>query len=299
MRIKLKNGVQKRIILDVKNKQKLTWKELSKILNINEIYLKSELFNEKRTISEEIYNKLCKLLNKNFDKYILDKLNDNWGRALGGKNSTKKEILLLKNKSEELAEFIGIMMGDGNIWENDKGYYYVDIAGNLKKDKEYLINYVNPLFKRLFGKEMNIKINEKNNCIHLYLGDKNIVFTLKSFGLKSGDKKKNNIRIPKWIFKNNEYLKCCIRGLIDTDGYVCPITGRDYNYIWFSSGIENVRKDFGRAMNRLGFKISKWNMRENKVSDIYLGNKEDIKKYIETISFKNQRNLDKLNAPIV
>ena len=52
-------------------------------------------------------------------------------------------------------------------------------------------------------------------------------------------------------------------------------------------------------MKKLGFKISNWNMQENKASDIYIGNKEDIKKYLETISFKNKRNLDKLNAPIV
>ena len=299
MRIRLKKGIQKKIILKVKNKRDLTWRELSVILNVNEKYLKWELFNEKRTLSEEIYNKLCNLLKKNFNKYILNKLNNNWGRSLGGRNSIKEEKIVLEEKSKELAEFIGIMIGDGNIWENDKGYYYINISGNLEKDKDYLINYVNPLFKKLFKREMNIKINQKNKSIYLYIGDKNIVFTLKNFGLKSGNKKKNNIKIPRWIFEDKEYLRCCIRGLIDTDGCVCPITGRDYNYIWFSSGIENIRTDFNKAMKKLGFKTSKWSIKEGRTPDIYIGSKKEIKRYIETISFKNRRNLDKLNAPLV
>ena len=298
MRIKLKKGVQKIIILKVKNKLNVTWKDFGKILDISELYLKWDLLKEKRLISEELYKKLCKILNENFDNEIIKKLDDNWGRALGGKNSAKKEKLILNRKSEELAEFIGIILGDGNIWEK-RGYYYICIAGDSKKDRDYLINYVNPLFKKLFNKKMNIKKNEKNNTMYLCVGDKSIVFTLKKFGLVSGNKKINNVKIPDWIFESKSYLKACIRGLIDTDGSVCPITGRNYPYIWFSSNIENIRKTFSLAMEKLKFKTSKWNIRENRTPDIYIGNKKDIKKYIETISFKNQRHLSKLNAPIV
>ena len=202
--------------------------------------------------------------------------------------------LTLNKKSKELAEFIGIMLGDGNIWEKEGGYYYISVAGDSEKDKDYLENYVNPLFKKLFGKKMNIKVSKKSKSMHLYIGDKNIVFTLKHFGLKSGNKKKNNVSIPLWIFRDKEYLKACLRGLIDTDGSVCPITGRNYPYIWFSSNILNIRKSFGVGMKKLGFKTSKWKSKKDKPSDIYIGNKGDIKKYIETISFKNRRHLDKL-----
>jgi len=92
-----------------------------------------------------------------------------------------------------------------------------------------------------------------------------------------------------------------MRGLIDTDGSVCPITGRDYPYIWFSSDIKNLRKTFDKAMKILGIKTSKWNVRENRTPEVYIGSKEMIKKYMETISFKNGRHLSKIRqyAPVV
>src|SRR3989344_6545226 len=160
MGIKLKEGYQKRLILSAKNN--LTWIELSGALKINQSYLSNELKNEERLLSKELYKRLCKIANLNFDCYIKEKLNDNWGRAKGGLNSTKKEELLIKEESEELAELIGIILGDGNIWVR-KPYYYLTIVGDSKKDRDYLLNYVKPLFEMLFNKKMNVKKHRTSN----------------------------------------------------------------------------------------------------------------------------------------
>ena len=85
MRIKLDKGKQRELILEAKGNK--TWKEISKILRINEQYLYRELMNEKRLMSDRIYNQLCNLVNKDFDRFILEKLDDNWGRSKGGLNS--------------------------------------------------------------------------------------------------------------------------------------------------------------------------------------------------------------------
>jgi intein/homing endonuclease len=162
-----------------------------------------------------------------------------------------------------------------------------------------LINYVKPLFENLFNVKMSVYFQKQKNVMYLSKGNRDVIFTLNKFGLKSGNKKKNNQGIPSWIFKSKKYLECCIRGLLDTDGCLCPITGRDYYYIWFSSNIEQLRKDFTQAMKKLGFKTSKWNLRKNRTPDTYVGKKDLINKYFETISFKNQRHLNKLCAPIV
>lgn len=291
MRIKLKEGYQKRLILSAKNNS--TWKDLAKLLKINQSYLSNELKNEERLLSKELYKRLCKIANLNFGCYIEEKLEDNWGRAKGGLNSTKKEELLIKKESEELAELIGIILGDGNIWVR-KPYYYLTIVGDSKKDRNYLLNYVKPLFRKLFNKEMHVRMHKSNNELFIYVGSKNVIFTLRHFGLISGDKKENNIKIPSWIFKSNKYIQACIRGLIDTDGCVCPITGRNYPYIWFSCNIENLRKSFDLAMKKLGIKTSNWNIRKNRTPDVYIGSKEMIKKYMQTISFKNERHLTKM-----
>ena len=294
MKVKLKRGYQKKLINLAKGRRNLTWKELSKILHLNEMYIANELKNEKRLISEEAYYHLCNLSHQNYDKYIEEKLDNNWGRAKGGLNSTRKEVLLIKEKSKELAELIGIILGDGNIWIKKGGYYYLTIVGDAKKDRNYLLKYVKPLVKKLFKKEMHTREHRTNNELFLYIGSKDIVFTLMQFGLKSGDKVKNNVGIPSWIFDSNEHVVACVRGLIDTDGSVCPITGRDYPYIWFSSAIPNLMEDFSKAMKQLGIKTSKWNIKQKRASDIYIGSKEMIRKYLKTISFKNQLHLTKI-----
>jgi len=296
MRMKLKKGKQTELIL--KAKQNKSWKQLAKELKVNEAYLGNELKKGTRLLSEELYNKLIKIANKDYSQYVLEKLNDNWGRAKGGKNSLKNPKLLVEKPSKEFAELIGVILGDGSIWSKNN-YYYLRICGDSEKDREYLLNYVKPLFETIFNKKMFVYKHKNHKEIFLSIGSKDVVFTLNYWGLLAGNKKHNNQGIPKWIFESEDYLKACVRGLIDTDGSLCPITGRDYDYIWFSSNIKNLRKTFSLAMNQLGFRNSKWNIRKNRTPDTYIGNKKDIEKYIQTISFKNDRHLRKLNAPVV
>ncbi len=65
MRIKLKKGKQKELIL--LTKKGLSWKEFAKKLNINHVYLSSDIKNENRLISEELYQRLCKLSKFNYE----------------------------------------------------------------------------------------------------------------------------------------------------------------------------------------------------------------------------------------
>ena len=162
MRIELKKGKQRELILLAKKSDDYTWKELANELKINKNYLSNEIAKEKRTMSEECYKKLCKLSKINFNRHIKGHLEDNWGRSKGGKNSGsfRTPKLLIKNYSKELAELIGIILGDGNIWCKE-GYYYLRICGDRKKDRDYLLNYVKPLFEMLFKQKMNIKEQKK------------------------------------------------------------------------------------------------------------------------------------------
>lgn len=301
MRILLKKGYQRKLIELAKNG--ITWKTFAKKMTFSESHLRNGLRKEEVSIDEKLYEKLCAVTRKNFDEFIIKKMEDNWGRSKGGKNSGsfRKPKLLVTKPSKQLAELIGIILGDGNIYVGRGGYYYVRICGDNVKDRNYLLNYVRPLFELLFHKKMHIVEQIKYHELFISIGNKDIVHTLVHFGLKAGNKMKNNVQIPSWIFKSKEYIQACVRGLIDTDGSVCPITGRNYPYIWFSCDIENLRKGFDRAMKILEIKTSKWNMRKDRTPDIYIGSKEMIQKYIQTISFKNDRHLSKIGkyAPMI
>jgi hypothetical protein len=41
----------------------------------------------------------------------------------------------------------------------------------------------------------------------------------KALGLPIGNKLKNSVEIPRWIFKKKRYLMKCLKGLFETDGH--------------------------------------------------------------------------------
>ena len=61
-------------------------------------------------------------------------------------NDIKRGLVLPKQPSEELAEFIGILTGDGYINYYPYQYkYLLEIAGDSRLDKDYLTIYVENL----------------------------------------------------------------------------------------------------------------------------------------------------------
>jgi len=297
-RIKLKKGYQKKLIEKCKNIGGFSWKELGSALDISSDYLRIDLKSENIYLSKRLYDKLSEISGLNYNRFILERLDKNWGRSKGGRLSKPKEKqtkLLVKDYSIELAEIIGIMLGDGNMWER-KGFYYVRVCGHSTKDRKYLINHVKPLIKKIFNINMQTYKHRTNNELYLTKGSKDLVFTLKNYGLKSGDKIKNNKGIPEWVFSSNDYLKACIRGLIDTDGSVTPITNRNYTYIWFTNKNAALRNDFERAMKILGYKISKWNF--SGTPETYIGNKKGIRKFYKEIGFNNPKHKQRFMMPL-
>lgn len=305
MRIKLKKGKQNELIIFLK--KNYSWKKLSNILNISEGYLRNELKNEDRLLSEKLYLKINKLANKNFDKFIIEKLKDNWGQSKGGFKSTKniKQIKYPK-ESEDLAEIIGIILGDGHVGEFKKGKkircYMVRIAGNAIDDKDYLTNYIPKLFEKVFNEKGSLHFSKKSKVGYFTLYGKNYIQFIKSKGIQSGNKKKNNQNIPIWIKQNKKYLSRCIKGLIDTDGSIHYISKRNLNLrINYTSYIPNLLKDVRKGLIELGFVPCKIICNKQ----IFISKKEEVTKYVKEIGFGNQKNLNrfkllrKKEAPLV
>ena len=78
----------------------------------------------------------------------------------------RKGLVLPEYMGNELAEFLGILVGDGYIGEyRGKGGLKkrrIEIAGHSVNDKEHLI-YTKSLFKELFNLDVNVQERSDQN----------------------------------------------------------------------------------------------------------------------------------------
>ncbi len=125
----------------------------------------------------------------------------------------------LPEMSADLAEFLGILYGDGCLVKCNFG---VDVSGDKRSDILFHKNKVGPLIKKLFNLEVKFQIQK--NCIHTRLHSKVLnEFLSKVYFFPIGEKK-TKMRIPPQIYQRDEYKLAFLRGLFDTDG------GIDYHH---------------------------------------------------------------------
>jgi len=304
MRIKLADGKQRELV--EKAKENLSWSALSKMLGISGDYLRLDLRKEKILLSKELYKKLCNLAKENFDIYIIEELADNWGRAKGGRNSRGSTIKLNVSRDKKaLSEFIGIILGDGNVnfYKKGKkiGVYQIRIAGDCNKDRLYHINYIKPLCESLFNLNAKIIENKNHNERFLFLSSKELVEFFIKMGIKSGNKITNQSTIPEWVFEKKSYIQACIRGLIDTDGSVFRMSKRDSNLIRINLKNYDFKllNDARNAFIKLDFHPSKITCGNS----FCISRQKEIERYLREIGFSNQKHLDRLqkfkDSPVV
>lgn len=186
-----------------------------------------------------------------------------------------------------LAEFVGIALGDGGITR-----YQTTVSLNSSTDSEY-IEHILYLFDVLFGLSAFVKYRAGNSC-YIKASSVELSEFLVSIGLCVGDKIRNQVDIPSWIFDNKEeYMKGCIRELIDTDGNVAR---KNYHaktlamQISFRNESQPLLWSARKILMQLGFAPSKI----TKSHHIHLTRKEDIKKYIIDIGFSNPKHVHRI-----
>ena len=300
MRLQLQKGKQQELILLAKNR--LSWQEIATKIGLNHHYFANELKNEKHLLSEEIYQKLCSLANVNYDQWIERKLDDNWGRSKGGLNSRGSTIVLPNiEMNEKLAEFVGAVLGDGNVnfYKKGKeiGVYHIRIAGDKVKDNEYH-TYLKDICKEIFNLNAKNVIRPNERFLDIY--SKELVIFFIKMGIKPGNKITNQSTIPLWIFEKVEYIRACLRGLIDTDGSIFRMSQRDFNLIRINFTNHNftLLNDTREGFLKLGYHPSKIIHQRQ----FNLSRQDEIKKYLKEVGFSNKKHLDRIRnflSPIV
>ena len=124
-------------------------------------------------------------------------------RAMGN-----KKLIPVPNPSADLAEFLGVGLGDGNIRSN----FQVAISFNLKTEQGYA-NYITRLIHTLFGLFPKERLRPKYGAGELVINSSSLVEFLCSEGMVKGDKIKNDAALPRWVFDCQSTQKSSVRGL--------------------------------------------------------------------------------------
>lgn len=208
---------------------------------------------------------------------------------------------------EEIAELLGIHIGDGCTSENSRYSEYY-LGGDLIEEKEYHKEWVRPLFNKkimnpLFGRDVNYKEHPKVGIYGFHIFDKRLVDFFKKLGIKSGSKR--GIGIPKKILSDVKLLKRFLRGLFDTDGslyfsknYSAKNLVNKFPRIKLGSVSDRLVQDVFNSLKKLKFnprlkKPHKGKRDKNHVYSVEIYRKNDIRTFINEIGFKNPKHLTK------
>jgi len=221
--------------------------------------------------------------------------------------------------TEELAEFIGIMLGDGHLGhytgKNGCGRnyvnYQVNIAGN-KSENEYL-NHVMNLFYSLFHIKLHYTKDTSFNAIILRKNSKGILQFLNKICGVPLNHKTNIIEIPEIIKNSEDDIKCTfLRGLADTDFTVTfqNRTNKGHNYPVIKGGFKSRKlvEDLEILYPTLGFRYcvvynlkarDKRKQEHNTINCIYLNGRKNFEVWINRIGFSNPKFKRKVNKWLV
>lgn len=320
-RVVFSKSKQKEFILKAKIKLDLTWAEFAGLLNFSTRNL-IDWKNEKISMPLPTVRLICKKTKSAFPTNVKIK-GPYWYAAKGAKKGglamykkygsignpeirkkkwqewweiegkfKKKSItqpLPFKKPafSQSLAEFVGIILGDGGISDRQ-----ITFTFHRTTDKEYG-TYVSRLANKLFDVRVGVYKNKN------YLADDYIIsrsglvdFCTEKLGLKKGNKIKNRVDIPEWIKKNKKFMIGCVRGLIDTDGSVYnhryTVGNKTYTYkkLDFVSLSKPLAQSVYDFLKELGV-----NPGFHKNKDVKIENAAGLRKYFKIIGTHNPKHL--------
>ena len=206
------------------------------------------------------------------------------------KYDIQRDIKLPLGPSVELAEFIGILTGDGHI-SFEKRPNVIFITGNSVTDYNYLTVYVPNLIRYIFNISPYIYLRKNAKAIVIRFRSR----AIKEYFDKMGYYKlRTEIKIPSWILQK-KYSIHFLRGLIDTDGsvFVSKKPGiKQYPCIELTTVSLHLANLVKSLLTELGFRVAKvrsykYKQWENLSFKVSLYGQKNLLRWIEIIGFSN------------
>lgn len=194
------------------------------------------------------------------------------------------------NTKTDFFELVGIVLGDGNLW-NDKNHFRVEITSDPLKDNDYLRNHVAPLTQKFTKTRVTVK--ERSFGLRVRVTSKDFFNKFINIGMYPRDKKLEKLKfLDKIEIKNRKFI---LKGLMDTDGCVI-LRSNKQTFLEIATCSKFLSIWINDSLKLLGFRsfITKYTNRKNQtIYRIWLSGKENIKKWVALIGFSNKYKFDK------
>lgn len=195
------------------------------------------------------------------------------------KYQNRRDDVRLPKQSVRLAEFLGIMLGDGHV------SHFQAIVTLGTKELEY-VQYVQALMEELFKVKATISV-KKSGYRDVYIGSTLITKWLKDQGLVQ-NKVAAQVGVPAWIMTDTKYMRAFARGFFDTDGSVYNLRfGVQISLTNKSAPLLLALQDM---LRKLGYTVS-----EASAYRVYITKREDVKRFFKDVApanLKHRRRFD-------
>lgn len=205
------------------------------------------------------------------------KIRKEWNFSKWQRKRKKQRIPLYKGllKGENLAELIGIVLGDGNLYKHPRTENLRIICDS--RDTGYIRHIVN-LVEKIFFKKPSVIKRKNENATVVSLYQCKISARLK---LGVGNKIKNNVGIPSWITSDKRFMLMCLKGLFETDGCFVEDKGNYTQIIEFKNNCRRLRDDVYAILLKFGFNPQQGS------NYVRLARKNEVYRFKELIEFRN------------
>ena len=217
-----------------------------------------------------------------------------------GKPDLDKGIFLPQEMTTDLAEEIGLHLGDGSMnFYSNKGLF--QLRGHINDDKKHYLSRIRPLYKKLYNLDVNLREMPSSGVVGFQVwSDAMVSFKKKVLNLPLGPK--NEIGIPSLI-NNNELFFSFMKGLFDTDGslHIENKRGKPYPRIDIKTTSRRLCLQIHRLLNEKGIRATyyKYKRKEKNWKDLYsiiVRGFVPIRKWFEHIGSNNPKHIEKFKT---
>ncbi len=195
-------------------------------------------------------------------------------RTQKAKVNNKRPSVPLPRRSIELAETLGVLLGDGNITQ-----YQVKVTLGTKEYR--YARYVQALLEKVFGIHPS-HIVIKNKYQTVYFGSTRVTSWLRTKQGLVNHKVRSQVLVPAWVHSKKTYQMAFLRGFFDTDGSVYQL--QKGVQVSFTNKSVPLLQALQKMLKELDYTPSRIS-----VNKVYLTRKHDVERFFSEVNPQNKK----------